>query len=139
MNAAAVTAIHTATEELTAPTEVQLALAITLGILLGITFGALHRTDSPAATPGTSYHLAEAIMRGGKAFLGVFVLTLASLLIPSGQVSLLILLVAAVVGVCFGFGAKVAGSTLRAAAWRAATTAASVAGVCHTVLALYQG
>ncbi|MFD7677487.1 hypothetical protein [Streptomyces sp. NPDC060187] len=65
-------------------------------------------------------------------------LTLASLLIPSGQVSLLILLVAAVVGVCYGFGAKVAGSTLRAAAWRATTTA-SVAGACHTVLALYQG
>ncbi|MFD0068922.1 hypothetical protein [Streptomyces sp. NPDC127574] len=66
-------------------------------------------------------------------------LTLASLLIPSGQVSPLILLVAAVVGVCDGFGAKVAGSTLRAAAWRAATTTASVAGACHTVLALSQG
>lgn len=132
--------LHMAADSVHAPTAVELALSLTIGMLAGIIFGLIHRADSPPAMPlftPPPYSVAEAIMRAGKAFLGAGTLTLACLLISPAEVSLLILLTAAVIAVTYGVLARIAGATWQAAAWRAAKTLTSVAAACHTVLALY--
>ncbi|MGW1365015.1 hypothetical protein ACWCQP_47450 [Streptomyces chartreusis] len=129
-------AVTQTTEKIDAPSPLQIAVALTVGVLVALAAGFLHRSDRP--TPTSSRHSKQAsAMRAGIALFGSASLTLATLVSPHQDVSLLILLLSAAAGAIYGLLAFYDTNTIQAAVWRGATAAASATTLGQAFLALY--
>lgn len=129
-------------EKVGAPRPLHIAISLTVGMLVALVAGILHRSDRPnPATP--HYSVQSAVMRAGVALFGVATLTLATLMSPESETSFLILLLSAVAASVYGllayFDTTAPSRTIQAAIWRGATVAASASGLGQTFLALYSG
>ncbi|WP_331739488.1 hypothetical protein OG613_43770 (plasmid) [Streptomyces sp. NBC_00015] len=121
------------------PRSLDIAVSLTVGVLVALAAGLLHRSDRPDPAVAVTYSSYAATMRAGLALFGTASLMLAILMSPQQGVSFLVLLLSAVAGVVYGLLAHCDSSTLRAAIWQGAKVTASAAALGQTFLALYGG
>ncbi|MFB8137516.1 hypothetical protein [Streptomyces mirabilis] len=126
-------------EKIDAPSSLQIAVSLTVGVLVALTAGFLHWSDRPDPSVAVTYSPQAAVMRAGIALFGTASLMLATLMGPQQGVSFLILLLSVVAGVVYGLLAYFDVSTLQASIWKGATVTASAVGLGQAFLALYGG
>lgn len=133
-----IAAVTETAEKIDTPTPLQIAISLTIGTLIALAAGFLHRSDRPAPT-SARYSRQAAVMRAGIALFSSASLMLATLMSQHQGVSFLILLLSAVAGVAYGLLAFYDVSTLQASLWKGATVAASAVALGQGFLALYGG
>ena len=119
-----------AAEQAEGPRPLYIAISVTLGFLVALTTGILHRTDTPdPAVPTIKYSIQAAVMKAGIALFSTASVTLTILISPERGTSCLILLISAVVGVSYGllarFDTTSPNRTVQTAILRGATLAVS--------------
>ncbi|MFJ9641391.1 hypothetical protein [Streptomyces sp. NPDC101178] len=131
-----------AAEQAQEPRPLYIAVSLTIGVLIALAVGILHRTDIPdPAAPTITYSLQAALMKAGIALFSVAFLTLTFLMSPERGASCLILLISTVAGASYGLLARhdttSPNRTVQTVLLRGATLAASAAGLGQAFLALY--
>ncbi|KRD17879.1 hypothetical protein [Streptomyces sp. Root264] len=119
------------------PRALDIAISLTVGVLVALTVGLLHRSDRPDPAVAVTYSPYAAVMRAGLALFGTASLMLAILMSPQQGVSFLVLLLSAVAGAVYGLLAYGDSSTLQAAIWQGVKVTASAAGLGQAFMALY--
>ncbi|MFD5819345.1 hypothetical protein [Streptomyces sp. NPDC127038] len=126
-----------AAESASGPSALDIAVSLTVGVLVALAAGLLHRSDRPDPAVAVTYSPYAAVMRAGLALFGTASLTLAILMSPQQGVSFLVLLLSAVAGAVYGLLTHCDSSTLQAAIWQGAKVTASAAALGQAFLALY--
>ncbi|WP_331751264.1 hypothetical protein OID55_41490 (plasmid) [Streptomyces sp. NBC_00715] len=132
-----ITAAAKTADKADGPTPLQIAASLTVGFIIAIAAGFLHRSDRPDPSLTVTYSPQAAVMRAGIALFGSAFLALATLMAPRQDVSMLILLVSAAGGVIYGLLGYYDVSTLQAAIWKGARVTASAAALGQAFLAFY--
>lgn len=125
-----------ATQKMGTPRPLHIALSLSMGVLVALVAGFLHRSDRPVPF-SPRYSVPAAVMRAGIALLGTASLILAALMSPQQGISFLVLVLSAVVGAVYGLLAFYDSSTIQAALWRGATATAAAGALGQTFVALY--
>ncbi|MER5200994.1 hypothetical protein ACWD3J_46410 [Streptomyces sp. NPDC002755] len=134
-----ITAAEKAAEGAGGPRSLDIAISLTVGVLVALAAGLLHRSDRPDPAVAVTYSGYAAVMRAGLVLFGTASLMLAILMSPQQGVSFLVLLLSAVAGVVYGLLAYYDSSTLQAAIWQGTKVTASAAALGQAFLALYGG
>lgn len=134
-----VTAAGKAAESTGAPRALDIAVSLTVGVLVALVAGLLHRSDRPDPAVAVTYSAYAAVMRAGITLFGTASLVLAALMSPQQGVGFLVSLLSAVAGAVYGLLASCDSSTVQAAIWQGAKAAASAAALGQAFLALYEG
>ncbi|MEU5257213.1 hypothetical protein [Streptomyces longwoodensis] len=117
------------------PRALDIAIALTVGVLMALIAGLLHRSDRPDPAVAVTYSAYAAVMRASITLFGTASLTLAALMSPQQGAGALVLLLSAVAGAVYGVLASCDSSTVGGdLAGRKAT--ASAAGLGQAFLAL---
>ncbi|MFE1928447.1 hypothetical protein ACFW91_38595, partial [Streptomyces asoensis] len=87
-----VTMAGKAAESAGGPRALDIAVALTVGVLVALAAGLLHRSDSPDPAVAVTFSSYAAVMRAGLALFGTASLTLAILMSAQQGVSFLVLL-----------------------------------------------
>lgn len=135
-------AVMSAAQGMGAPDPLHISVSLTVGVLVALAAGILHRSDAPdPAFPTVRYSVPAAVARAGIALCGTASLTLSILMSKERGTSLLILLVSAVAGVVYGllthYDSTASNSGIRSAIWRGLTATASACALGQGFLALY--
>ncbi|MGJ5763309.1 hypothetical protein [Streptomyces galbus] len=134
-----VTAAGKAAESAGGPRALDIAIALTVGVLMALMAGLLHRSDRPDPAVAVTYSAYAAVMRASITLFGTASLTLVALMSPQQGVGALVLLLSAVAGAVYGVLASCDSSTVQAAIWQGVKATASAAGLGQAFLALYGG
>ncbi|MBT1090533.1 hypothetical protein ACF063_35420 [Streptomyces chartreusis] len=121
------------------PRSLDIAISLTIGLLVALAAGLLHRSDRPDPAVAVTYSGYAAVMRAGLALFGTASLMLAILMSPQQGVSFLVLLLSAAAGAVYGLLAHCDSSTFQAAIWKGATVTVSAAALGQAFLAFYGG
>ncbi|MFC7993174.1 hypothetical protein ACFUV2_28175 [Streptomyces pilosus] len=125
-----------ATGKAEGPSPLHISLSLSVGVLIALAAGFLHRADRPDPSR-PRYSVPAAVMRAGITLFGAAFLMLGTLMCPQRGANFLVLLLSSVAGVIYGLLAYYDNNTVQTAIWRGATIAGTASGLGQAFLALY--